>query len=128
MKLRNAIGAGLVSVSAVAGLVSPAYAAQAATLKVDKCAVHANIAHPHAGRRDAGGDEHCGRDDRAGNDQVQDGHARLEVQDPQEHEDHVPVRRREPDQELQGDLAGKVTVVPKGYKTGSTCSTSFVPE
>ncbi len=50
MKLRNAIGAGHLGVRG-RGLVSPVYAAQAATLKVDKCAVHVNIAHPHAARR-----------------------------------------------------------------------------
>ena len=25
-------------------------------------------------------------------------------------------------------LSGKVTAVPKGYKTGATCATSFVPK
>jgi hypothetical protein len=38
MKLKNAMAAGLISVSAVAGLVSPAYAsARPAAAKVDKC-------------------------------------------------------------------------------------------
>ena len=43
MKLKNGMAAGLISVSAVAGLVSPAYAAtRPAVAKVDKCSVHVN--------------------------------------------------------------------------------------
>ena len=47
---RNAIVASVISMSAVAGLAGPVYTAQAATLKVDKCSVHVNIAHPVAGQ------------------------------------------------------------------------------
>jgi hypothetical protein len=50
VRFRNALVAGGISVAAVVGLVGPVCAAQAATLKVDKCSVHVNIAHPVAGQ------------------------------------------------------------------------------
>ncbi len=43
MKLRNTLVAGAISVSVAAGLVSPVYSAQAATLRVDKCSVHVSV-------------------------------------------------------------------------------------
>ena len=128
MKLRTAFGAGLISVSAIAGLASPVYAAQAATLKVDKCAVHVNIAHPHAGQK-----ETLTVTTTAPKTTVQVTIRYKTVthvwkfKTPKSTKTTFQFGVGDPTKNYKVTLAGKVTVVPKGYKTGSTCSTSFVP-
>jgi hypothetical protein len=128
MKLRNSIGAGLISVSAVAGLVSPVYAAQAATLKVDKCAVHVNIPHPHAGQR-----ETLTVTSTAPKTTVQ---VKIKYKTvshtwkfttPASTKTTYQFGVGNPTKNYRVTLSGTVIAVPKGYKTGSTCSTSFVP-
>jgi hypothetical protein len=129
MRLRNAIGAGVISVFAVAGLVSPVYAAQAATLKVDGCSVHVNIAHPHAGQRET----------LAVTSTVAGTTVQVTIRyktvthvwkfkTPKSTKTTYQFGVGDPTKNYKVTLAGKVTVVPKGYKTGATCSTSFVPE
>jgi hypothetical protein len=129
MKLRNAIGAGLVSVSAVAVLASPVYAAQPATLKVDKCAVHVNIAHPHAGQK-----ETLTLTSTAPKTTVQ---VKIKYKTvshtwkfttPASTKTTYKFGVGDPTKNYRVTLAGTVTAVPRGYKTGATCSTSFVPE
>jgi hypothetical protein len=128
MKLRTAFGAGLISVSAVAGLVSPVYAAQAATLKVDKCAVHVNIPHPHAGQR-----ETLTVTSTAPKTTVQ---VKIKYKTvshtwkfttPASTKTTYQFGVGNPTKNYRVTLSGTVIAVPKGYKTGSTCSTSFVP-
>jgi hypothetical protein len=129
MKLRYAIGAGIISVSAVAGLVSPVYAAQAATLKVDKCAVHVNIAHPHAGQK-----ETLAVTSTAPGTTVQVTIRYKTVthvwkfKTPKSTKTTYEFGVGDPTKNYRVTLSGKVTAVPSGYKTGATCSTSFVPE
>jgi hypothetical protein len=129
MRLRNAVGAGVIAVSAVAGLVSPVYAAQAATLKVDGCSVHVNIAHPHAGQRET----------LAVTSTVAGTTVQVTIRyktvthvwkfkTPKSTKTTYQFGVGDPTKNYKVTLAGKVTVVPKGYKTGATCSTSFVPE
>ena len=128
MKLRTAFGAGLISVSVVAGLVSPVYAAQAATLKVDKCAVHVNIAHPHAGQK-----ETLAVTSTAAGTTVQVTIKYKTVthvwkfKTPKSTKTTYQFGVGDPTKNYKVTLAGKVTAVPKGYKAGATCSTSFVP-
>jgi hypothetical protein len=128
MKLRNAIGAGIISVSAVAGLVSPAYAAQAATLKVDGCSVHVNILHPHAGQKET----------LAVTSTVAGTTVQVTIRyktvthvwkfkTPKSTKTTYQFGVGDPTKNYKVTLAGKVTAVPKGYKAGATCSTSFVP-
>jgi hypothetical protein len=129
MKLRNAAIAGLVSVSAVAGLASPAYTAQAATLKVDKCSVHVNIAHPHAAQK-----ETLTVTSTAAGTTVQVTIKYKTVthvwkfKTPQSTKTTYQFGVGDPTKNYKVTLAGKVTAVPAGYKTGATCSTSFLPE
>jgi hypothetical protein len=129
MRLRNAVGAGVISVSAVTGLVSPVYAAQAATLKVDGCSVHVNIAHPHAGQKET----------LAVTSTVAGTTVQVTIRyktvthvwkfkTPKSTKTTYQFGVGDPTKNYKVTLAGKVTVVPKGYKTGATCSTSFVPE
>jgi len=129
MKLRTAFGAGLISVSAVAGLVSPVYAAQAATLKVDKCSVHVNIPHPHARQT-----ETLAVTSTAPKTTVQ---VKIKYKTvshtwrfttPASTKTTYKFGVGNPTKNYKVTLAGKVTAVPEGYKTGATCSTSFVPE
>jgi hypothetical protein len=128
MKLRNAIGAGVVSACVVAGLVSPVYVAQAATLKVDKCAVHVNILHPHAGQK-----ETLAVTSTAAGTTVQVTIKYKTVthvwkfKTPKSTKTTYQFGVGDPTKNYKVTLAGKVTAVPKGYKAGATCSTSFVP-
>ena len=128
MRLRNAIGAGVISVFAVAGLVSPVYAAQAATLKVDGCSVHVNIAHPHAGQKET----------LAVTSTVAGTTVQVTIRyktvthvwkfkTPKSTKTTYQFGVGDPTKNYKVTLAGKVTAVPKGYKAGATCSTSFVP-
>jgi hypothetical protein len=128
MKLRNAVIAGFVSVSAVAGLASPAYAAQASTLKADKCSVHVNIAHPHDGQT-----ETLTVTSTAPKTTVQ---VKIHYKTvshtwkfttPSGKKTTFGFRVGDPTKGYQVNLDGAVISVPKGYKTGATCSTSFVP-
>ena len=129
MELRNALTAGAISVAAVAGLVSPVYGAQAATLKVDNCAVHVNIAHPHAGQTETL--------------TVTSTAPRTTVQvkiyyktvshtwkftTPASTKTTYKFGVGRPTKGYTVKLNGAVTGVPAGYKAGATCSTSFLPE
>jgi hypothetical protein len=128
VKRRNVIAAGVVSACAVAGLLSPVYGAQAATLKVDKCAVHVNIAHPHAGQK-----ETLAVTSTAGGTTVQVTIKYKTVthvwkfKTPASTKTTYQFGVGDPTKNYKVTLAGKVTAVPKGYKAGATCSTSFVP-
>jgi hypothetical protein len=129
VKRRNVIAAGVVSACAVAGLLTPVYGAQAATLKVDKCAVHVNIAHPHAGQK-----ETLAVTSTAAGTTVQVTIKYKTVthvwkfKTPKSTKATYQFGVGDPTKNYKVTLAGKVTAVPKGYKTGATCSTSFVPE
>jgi hypothetical protein len=127
--IRNALIAGAISVSAVAGLVAPVYGAQAATLKADKCSVHVNIAHPHAGQT-----ETLTVTSTAGKTTVQ---VKIKYKTVSHTWKYVtPASTKttgkfgvgDPTKNYKVTLAGTVTGAPKGYKTGATCATSFVPE
>ena len=129
MKRRIVIAAGMVSACAVAGLVSPVYGAQAATLKVDKCSVHVNIAHPHAGQK-----ETLTVTSSAPKTTVQ---VKIKYKTvshtwrfttPASTKTTYKFGVGDPTKNYRVTLSGTVTAVPKGYKAGSTCSTSFVPE
>ena len=129
MLIRNALIAGAISVSAVAGLVAPVYGAQAATLKADKCSVHVNIAHPHAGQT-----ETLTVTSTAGKTTVQ---VKIKYKTVSHTWKYVtPASTKttgkfgvgDPTKNYKVTLAGTVTGAPKGYKTGATCATSFVPE
>ena len=128
MKLRYAVGAGLISASAVAGLVSPVYAAQAATLKVDGCSVHVNIAHPHAGQREtlAVTSTVAGTSVQVTIKYKTVTHV-WKFKTPKSTKTTFQFGVGDPTKNYKVTLAGKVTAVPKGYKAGATCSTSFVP-
>jgi hypothetical protein len=130
MNLRNVIITGAASLCAAAALGGTASAAQQpATLKADKCSLHVNIAHPHAGQRETL--------------TVTSTAARTTVQ--------VRIKYRtvshtwrfvtpagakttyqfgvgNPTKKYRVTLSGTVIAVPAHYKAGATCSTSFVPE
>ncbi len=129
MKLRNAVVAGLVSVSAVAGLVSPAYAAAPAAAKVDKCSVHVNIAHPHAAQKETLTVTSTAA---ATTVQVTIKYKTVthvwKFKTPKSTKTTYQFGVGNPTKNYKVTLAGKVIGVPAGYKTGATCSTSFVPE
>ena len=128
MKLRNAIVAGIISVSAAAGLASPAYTAQAATLKVDKCSGHVNIPHPHAAQKEtltvtstvAGTTVQGTIKDKTVT------HV-WKFKTPKSTKTTFQFGVGNPTKNFKVNLTGKVTGVPGGYKTGATCATSFVP-
>jgi len=129
MKLRNGVVAGLFAVSAVGVLAGQAHAAvRPAAAKVDKCSVHVNIAHPVAGQTETL--------------TVTSTAAETTVQVTIKYKTvtHVwkfktPKSTKTTDRFGVGDptkgykvnLSGKVIAAPTGYKTGATCSTSFVP-
>jgi hypothetical protein len=133
VKVRNALIAGAISISAVAGVMSPVYGAQASTLKVntlraDRCSLHVNIARPVAGQTETL--------------TVASTAARTTVL--------VKIRYKtvshtwplttganakayhlfgvgRPTRNYRVTLAGTVIRAPRGYRTGATCYTSFVP-
>jgi hypothetical protein len=129
MKLRNVVVAGLISVSAAAGLAGPAYAAQPAAAKADKCAVHVNIAHPVAGQT-----ETLAVTSTAAWTTVQVTIKYKTVthvwkfKTPKSTKATYKFGVGRPTPNYKVTLAGKVTAGPKGYKTGATCSTNFVPK
>jgi len=135
VKLINAIGAGVVSLLAAAGLAAPAYAAPQApqappaALKADGCAVHVNIPHPHAGQTET----------LAVTSKV--GQTTVQVTIHYKTVTHVwkfttPASTKttftfgvgRPTRNYRVNLNGKVTGAPRGYQAGATCATSFVPE
>jgi hypothetical protein len=130
MKLRNAVVAGLVSVSAAAGLAGPAYAtARPTAAKADKCSVHVNIAHPHAGQK-----ETLTVTSTAAGTTVQVTIRYKTVTHVWKFK--IPASTKttyqfgvgNPTKNYKVTLTGKVTAVPGGYQAGATCGTSFVPE
>jgi hypothetical protein len=129
VKLRNAVGAGLISVSAVAGLVSPAYAAaRPAAAKADKCSVRVNIPHPHARQTET----LTVASTVAGTTvQVTIKYKTVthvwKFKTPKGAKTAYKFGVGNPTKGYKVTLAGKVTAGPKGYATGSTCSTYFVP-
>ncbi len=133
MKLKNAAVAGVLAAGVAVGLASPAYAApHPAAAKADKCSVHVNIAHPKAGQT-----ETLTVTSTTGKTTVQ-------VKIKYKTVSHTwniktpgsPAKPKalysfgvgRPTKGYKVTLNGKVTVAPKGYKTGATCATSFVPE
>lgn len=129
MKLRNAFVAGAISVSAVVGLVSPVYGAQAATLKADKCSVHVNIAHPNAGQTETLTVTSTAPQTTV---QVKIYYKTVthtwKFKTPASNKTTYKFGVGNPTKKYTVKLNGTVTGAPKGYKAGATCSTSFVPE
>jgi hypothetical protein len=130
LKIKNAAIAGALSLGVAVGLAAPAYAAQpAAALKTDKCAVHVNIAHPRAGQT-----ETLTVTSTAGKTTVQVKIAyktvshTWNIKTPAKPKTTYSFGVGRPTKGYTVKLAGKVTAAPKGYKTGATCSTSFLPE
>ena len=130
MKLRNAVVAGLISVSAAAGLASPAYAtARPMAATVDKCSVHVNIAHPHAAQK-----ETLTVTSTAAGTTVQVTIKYKTVthvwkfKTPTSTKTTYQFGVGNPTKNYKVTLAGKVIAVPAGYQAGATCNTSFVPE
>ena len=130
MKLRNTAVAGLVSVSALAALASPAYAAaRPAAAKADKCSVHVNIAHPHAGQK-----ETLTVTSTAAGTTVQVTIKYKTVthvwkfKTPKSTKTTYQFGVGDPTKNYKVTLAGKVIAGPTGYAAGATCSTSFLPE
>ena len=128
MKLRNALFAGAISFSAVVGLVSPVYSAQAATLKADKCSVHVNIPHPHAAQKET----------LTVTSTVAKTTVQVKIQyktvshtwkftTPSSMKTTYQFGVGNPTKNYKVTLVGTVVGVPKGYKTGATCSTYFIP-
>jgi len=131
VKLRHLLATGVISMFAVAGLASPVYAAQAAApaaLQVDKCSVHVNIAHPVA------------RDTETLTVTSTVGRTTVQVKIRYKTVSHTwkfatPAKPKttyqfnvgHPTVNYKVTLAGTVIGAPKGYKTGATCATSFVP-
>jgi hypothetical protein len=127
------MAASSLSLLAVAGLASQAYAAPAAaahpaTAKADKCSVQVNIAHPVA------------RDYETLTVTSTAGQTTVRVKIKYKTVSHTwtfktPASKKtsyrfnvgHPTVGYRVTLAGTVTVAPKGYKSGATCSTSFVP-
>jgi hypothetical protein len=128
VKLRNAFVAGAFSLSAVAAMVAPGFAAQAATLRVDKCSLHVNIAHPHAGQKETLTVTSTAP------------HTTVQVKIRYRTVSHTwkfttPASTKATDRFGVGDptknyrvtLAGTVIAAPAGSAVGATCSTSFIP-
>ncbi|HEY6493593.1 MAG TPA: hypothetical protein VIZ43_09990, partial [Trebonia sp.] len=111
----------MISVSAIAGLAAPAYAAQAAAPKVDKCSVHVNIAHPHAGQT-----ETLTVTSTAGKTTVQVKIRYKTVSHtwkfltPASTKTTYRFGVGDPTKNYKVTLAGTVIGAPKGYKTGAT--------
>lgn len=131
MKLRNALIAVPAGVITIAGLTSPAYAVPrtADALKADHCSLHINIPHPHAGQR-----ETLTAITTVGKTTVQVkikyktvSHTWLLKTAANKKATHEFGVGR-PTKGYKVTLSGKVTAAPKGYKTGATCATSFVPQ
>ncbi len=130
LKIKNVVVAGALSLGVAAGLASPAYAApRPAALKTDKCAVHVNIAHPRAGQT-----ETLTVTSTTGKTTVQVkiyyktvSHT-WNIKTPATPKATYSFGVGRPTKGYTVKLNGKVTAAPKGYKTGATCSTSFVPE
>jgi hypothetical protein len=129
VRLGSILAAGTISLVAAAGLAGPAFAATPAALKVDKCAVHVNIVHPHAGQRETLA--------------VTSTRAKTTVQvkikyktvshtwkfvTPASTKTTYQFGVGDPTKNYKVTLTGTVIGAPAGYKTGFVCSTSFVPE
>jgi len=131
VKLKSALVAVPAGLIVIAGLTSPAYAAPRAAdaLKVDKCSLHVNIPHPTAGQR-----ETLTAITTVGKTTVVvkikyktvSHNWTLKTAANKKATHAFGVGRPTPNYKVT--LSGKVTAVPKGYKTGATCATSFVPK
>jgi hypothetical protein len=125
-------------VSAVGGLIGPAHAAArpaaarpaaAAAAIVDKCSVHVNIAHPHAGQT-----ETLTVTSTAAQTTVQVTIRYKTVthvwkfKTPKSTKTAYRFGVGRPTKGYRVTLAGRVIAVPAGYNSGATCATSFVPE
>jgi hypothetical protein len=117
--------AGALSLSAVAGGSIPAHAA---ALKADGCSLHVSIPHPHARQV-----ETLTVGTSVGKTRVQ---VKIKYKTTSHTWDITTAGNRKgthrfnvghPTKGYRVKLSGKVIAAPKGYKTGATCSTSFVP-
>ena len=129
MKLRNAVIAGVISVSAVGGLVGPAHAAaRPATAKADKCSVHVNIAHPVALQTETLTITSTAAETTA---QVTIKYKTVthvwKFKTPKSTKTTEKFGVGHPTIGYRVTISGKVIGAPAGYATGATCSTSFVP-
>jgi hypothetical protein len=128
MKINRALATGLFSAAAIAGLVGPVHGAQAATLKVDKCAVHVNIAHPHARQTETLAVTSTAPGTTV---QVKIYYKTVthtwKFKTPKSTKTTYKFGVGNPTKGYKVNLKAVVTAVPKGYRTGATCSTSFVP-
>ena len=124
-KLRSAALVGAIALTSIAGVGIPAHAA---TLKRDGCSLGVSIAHPHAGQYETL--------------TVKSTVARTRVQVKIRYKtvshtwDITTGSNREgtyrfnvghPTKGYRVTLSGDVINAPRGYQTGATCSTSFVP-
>jgi hypothetical protein len=134
MKMRNLLISGGVSLVAAAALAGPAYAApgtvaQAAALKADKCSLHVNIAHPVA--RDTETltvDSTAGKSLVAVNIHYKTVSHTWNIRTAANGKATYSFGVGRPTKNYRVTLDGTVLVAPRGYRTGATCSTSFVPE
>ena len=130
VKLRNGTVAGVISIAAVVGLAGPGYAApQPAALKADKCSLHVSIPHPHAGQT-----EILTVATTAGKTTVRViiryrtvSHT-WKITTPSTPRTTYRFGVGDPTKNYKVTLAETVIGAPKGYGTGATCSTSFVPD
>ena len=129
MKISKSLSAALFSISAVAGLFIPAYGAQAATLKADKCSLHVSIAHPHAGNTETLTVTSTAPKTTV---QVKIYYKTVthtwKFTTPASPKTTYKFGVGDPTKNYKVNLKGVVTGAPKGYGVGATCSTSFVPE
>jgi len=125
VRIGNIIAAGVITVSAAAGLAAPAYAAP---LRADECSLRVSIAHPHA------------RQEETLTAATTAGGTSVRVRIRYKTVSHTwtlttgagaravhrfGVGRPAPGWKVT--LAGTVTAAPEGYRTGAACETSFTP-
>ena len=133
MKMRNLLISGGISLVAAAALAGPAYAApgtatHTAALRADKCSLRVNIAHPVARDR-----ETLTVASTAGKSLVAV-HIRYKtvshtwnIRTAANGKAYYGFGVGRPTKYYRVTLNGTVLVAPRGYRTGATCSTSFVP-
>jgi hypothetical protein len=130
VKLRNAVIAGFISVSAVGGLVGPAHAAArpATAAKADKCSVHVNLPRPVALQTETLTVTSTAAETTV---QVTIKYKTVthvwKFKTPKSTKTTDKFGVGHPTPAYRVTISGKVIGAPAGYGTGATCSTSFVP-